>query len=128
MAGAGVTGGYIGGRLAKLREVRRQADCFIRRKAVLALVAFFRPWPASRLKTSTTASEIGMNSTSSTGDGRQFEMRFASLFLQGRGLAFPCDDAGEVSLDQLSERARCNYFFARAMVGREYAAPSVCVA
>ena len=54
-----------------------------------------------------------------------FLIRFPSLFRQGRGLAFPCDAHGRVDLDHLTERARDNYLFARAMVGREYAAPSV---
>ena len=58
----------------------------------------------------------------------QFEVRFPSLFQEGRGFAFPCDPAGRVDLDALSERGRCNYLFARAMVGREFATPSVCMA
>ncbi|MEO3714737.1 MULTISPECIES: hypothetical protein [Roseateles] len=54
-----------------------------------------------------------------------FELRFQSLFHSGKALAFPCDARGEVSLDALSERARENYLFARAVVGHEYAAPVV---
>lgn len=54
-----------------------------------------------------------------------FELRFQSLFHEGRGLAFPCDATGHVNLDALSERARCNYFFARSVVGRDFAAPAV---
>ena len=54
-----------------------------------------------------------------------WELRFESLFQQGRGLAFPCDERGQVELDTLSERARRNYFYARAVVGREYATPAV---
>jgi hypothetical protein len=54
-----------------------------------------------------------------------FELRFQSLFAEGRGLAFPCDAAGRVDLDALSERARCNYFFARSVVGRDFAHPAV---
>jgi len=54
-----------------------------------------------------------------------WELRFESLFQQGRGLAFPCDERGRVELDALSERARRNYFYARAVVGREYATPAV---
>ena len=56
---------------------------------------------------------------------RTFELRFQSLFHAGKALAFPCDARGEVSLDALSERARENYLFARAVVGHEYAAPVV---
>jgi hypothetical protein len=54
-----------------------------------------------------------------------FEIRFQSLFNEGRGLAFPCDAGGRVNLDALSERGRRNYLFARAMVGREFATPAV---
>ncbi len=55
----------------------------------------------------------------------QYELRFQSLFDKGRGYAFPCDAEGYVDLDQLSERARNNYLFARALVGRELAVPAV---
>ncbi|KQV60078.1 hypothetical protein ASC95_00940 [Pelomonas sp. Root1217] len=54
-----------------------------------------------------------------------YELRFESLFQAGRGLAFPCDAQGGVRLDALSDRARQNYLFARAVVGREYATPIV---
>lgn len=57
-----------------------------------------------------------------------FQLRFQSLFDPGRGFAFPCDEAGRVDLDGLSERARNNYLYARAMVGREVATPAVCPA
>lgn len=53
-----------------------------------------------------------------------FRLCFRSLF-DGRGYAFPCDAQGRVDMDRLSERARNNYFYARAMVGRELAAPEV---
>lgn len=55
-----------------------------------------------------------------------FEVRFMSLFMQGRGLVFPCNAQGQVDLDDLSERARNNYLFARAMVGRENSAACIC--
>jgi hypothetical protein len=54
-----------------------------------------------------------------------YELRFGHLFHEGRALAFPCDASGEVRLDTLSERARANYLYARALVGREFAAPAV---
>ena len=54
-----------------------------------------------------------------------FQLCFRSLFNSGRGYAFPCDSQGRVDLDHLSERARTNYLFARAMVGRELAVPAV---
>lgn len=55
----------------------------------------------------------------------RFELWFRSLFNQGRGFAFACDAEGRVSMDELSERGRRNYLFARAMIGREFATPSV---
>ena len=55
-----------------------------------------------------------------------FQLRFQSLFDPGRGFAFPCDEDGRVDMDALSERARLNYLYARAMIGREVATPSVC--
>ena len=55
----------------------------------------------------------------------RFEIRFQELFNEGRALAFPCDAEGSVNLDELPERARSNYLFARAMVGREYATPRI---
>lgn len=55
----------------------------------------------------------------------QFELRFQSLFDSGRGYSFPCDPKGLVDLDGLSDRARNNYLYARAMVGRELAVPAV---
>jgi hypothetical protein len=54
-----------------------------------------------------------------------FLLCFRSLFQSGRGYAFPCDPAGRVDLDDLSESGRNNYLYARAMVGRELAAPAV---
>lgn len=55
----------------------------------------------------------------------RYELRFRSLFHEGRGLAFPCDATGQVDLDALSERAKHNYLYARAVVGREYATPAI---
>lgn len=55
----------------------------------------------------------------------QYELRFANLFDEGRGLSFPCDSDGQVDLDRLSERARTNYFFARSAIGREFRCPAV---
>jgi len=57
--------------------------------------------------------------------GERFEIRFASIFQEGRTLASPCTALGGVDMDALSERGRSNYLFARAMVGREFAVPSV---
>ena len=54
-----------------------------------------------------------------------FEIRFWSLFKEGRALAFPCDADGHVDLDALPARGFDNYLMARAMIGREYAMPVV---
>lgn len=54
-----------------------------------------------------------------------FQLRFVSLFHSGRGYAFPCDEKGRVDLDRMSERARNNYFYARAMIGKELTVPAV---
>jgi hypothetical protein len=60
-----------------------------------------------------------------TSTSPRYELRFRSLFNEGRALAFPCDAGGRVELDLLSDRARNNYLYARAVVGREFAAPAV---
>ena len=53
------------------------------------------------------------------------QLRFQSLFHPGRAFVFPCDGSGQVDRDELEEPARQNYFFARALVGRDFACPSV---
>jgi hypothetical protein len=55
----------------------------------------------------------------------QYELRFQSLLDSGRAYVFPCDPHGRVDLDQLSERARIDYLYARAVVGRELTVPAV---
>jgi hypothetical protein len=62
---------------------------------------------------------------SSTDDAAHFQLRFQSLFDEGRGYAFDCDEQGHVDLDTLSEQARTNYFYARTVIGREVAMPAV---
>ena len=54
-----------------------------------------------------------------------YEVRYESLFNAGRAYSFPCDEQGHVELDSLSDRARTNYFYARTVIGREFAAPAV---
>jgi hypothetical protein len=58
----------------------------------------------------------------------QFQLCFQSLLQRDQGFTFPCDHQGSVDLDRLSERARNNYFYARAMVGRELSIPAVVAA
>ncbi len=53
------------------------------------------------------------------------ELRFVALEGGSKGYAFPCDSAGLVELDCLTERERIDYLYARAVVGREVAPPSV---
>ncbi len=58
-------------------------------------------------------------------DAARFELRFQSLFHEGRGYAFPCDADGHVDLDNLSPSLRTHYFFARTLIGRDFATPAV---
>lgn len=53
------------------------------------------------------------------------ELRFQSLFNEGRGYAFPCDAEGHVDIDALGDRVRQNYFYARTCIGREFRVPAV---
>lgn len=55
----------------------------------------------------------------------EFEVHFRSLLRPGVELAVPCDREGQVDLDGLSHHTKTEYLFARAMVGREYAIPTV---
>lgn len=57
--------------------------------------------------------------------GTHYELHFHSLFPARRGYAFPCDAAGHVNMDTLSDRARNNYLYARIGIGREFSAPAV---
>lgn len=70
-----------------------------------------------------------MNAHMSTQPGNSLvfshELRFDSLYKPGRGVVVPCDSAGKVDLDALSERLLNAYLGARALVGREYAFPTV---
>ena len=52
-------------------------------------------------------------------------IKFQSLWSAGKSLVFPCDREGHVPLDELTDRARENYLYARAVVGREFAFPTV---
>jgi hypothetical protein len=54
-----------------------------------------------------------------------YELRFRSLFNDGRALAFPCDAAGQVDMDSMSKNALNNYLYARTVIGREFALPAV---
>ena len=55
----------------------------------------------------------------------RYELRFESLFDDGRAIAFECDAGGHVDLDALTERASINYLYARTVIGRDFAMPRV---
>lgn len=56
---------------------------------------------------------------------RSHELRFDSAYHPGRGIAIPCDAAGQVDLDALPSTLRNAYLGARARVGRDYLYPTV---
>jgi hypothetical protein len=66
--------------------------------------------------------EMAMISISAS---QHYELRFQSLFDEGRGMAFPCDVEGRVDMDGLPPRALGNYLYARTVIGREFATPVV---
>lgn len=55
----------------------------------------------------------------------RYHICFQSLKDEALALEFPCDAEGRVELDGLSDRARMNYLFARAVVGCEFRRPAV---
>ena len=55
----------------------------------------------------------------------RYELRFRSLYRPGRGYTFPCDAAGRVDMDALSEGERDSYLYARALIGGELSFPAV---
>jgi hypothetical protein len=57
--------------------------------------------------------------------GSGYELCFHSLLATERGLSFPCDAAGRVDMDALSDKARDDYLYARTVVGRVFRPPSV---
>ena len=63
--------------------------------------------------------------TTSTDPSCRFELRFVATQEAGHDFAFPCDQHGRVDLDALPERERTEYFFARALIGRDVARPVV---
>ena len=69
--------------------------------------------------------EFANSSMAELQEGACYELRFRSLFDEGRAYAFPCDAAGHVDMDAMSDKARQNYFYARTVVGREFSMPAV---
>ena len=58
-------------------------------------------------------------------EGPEHLLLFQSLVDAGTSCTFPCDSRGHVDMDALSDAARENYLYARAVMGREFAAPAV---
>ena len=54
-----------------------------------------------------------------------YQVCFRPLTNAWRSMAFPCDALGRVDLDILSPKDKNDYLFARAMMGRDYAAPAI---
>lgn len=52
-------------------------------------------------------------------------LHFEPLDAAGAGLDIPCDPQGRVGLDALGDKLRNDYFFARALIGRLFARPTV---
>ena len=63
-----------------------------------------------------------MNASQSS---QRYELRFRSLFNDGRGYTFPCDAQGHVDLDSLGGCLLDSYLYARSVIGREFATPAV---
>lgn len=57
------------------------------------------------------------------------DLRFVLLFQPLRedrpAVCVPCDEDGHVDLDSLEEPARLSYYFARTVIGRDFARPRV---
>lgn len=52
-------------------------------------------------------------------------LHFEPLTAGDAGLDIPCDPCGRVGLDALGEKLRNDYFFARTLIGRLFARPTV---
>jgi len=52
-------------------------------------------------------------------------LHFEPLTAGDAGLDIPCDPSGRVGLDALGDKLRNDYFFARTLIGRLFAAPTV---
>jgi len=55
----------------------------------------------------------------------QHLLHFEPLTAGDAGLDVPCDPHGRVGLDALTDKLRNDYFFARTLIGRLFAAPTV---
>lgn len=59
-------------------------------------------------------------STASAASNQRLALRFLPRGHDRRCMIFPCNAAGHVEMDRLSERERIDYLFARALRGRDY--------
>ena len=66
--------------------------------------------------------EMTMNGSQAVGG---FVLCFCRLQDGNQLYAFPCDACGNVDMDSLSERARHNYLYARALMGLQVGWPAV---
>jgi hypothetical protein len=57
--------------------------------------------------------------------GAGYQLWFHSLVDSASTLSFPCDAAGRVDMDALSDKARDDYLYARTVVGRVFRPPAV---
>jgi hypothetical protein len=69
--------------------------------------------------------KIECDGASPATQGAHYELRYQPFVDDGRVYAFPCDLEGHVDIDTLSEAAKLDYMYARALVGREFAMPDV---
>lgn len=69
-----------------------------------------------------------MNSLSPAACGQEssFQLSYHPLTEGGNSYSFPCNAAGQVHLDELDERTRNDYLYARGVVGRELSPPRLC--
>jgi len=58
----------------------------------------------------------------SSSEDHGFQLRFGSLFNEGRGYVFPCDAGGSVNLDALTPRELSNYLYAHGRGPRVFPA------
>jgi hypothetical protein len=63
--------------------------------------------------------------TPSCADTPTHLLHFEPLTAYSAGLDIPCDPQGRVGLDKLDSRLRHDYLFARALIGRLFARPTV---
>lgn len=77
------------------------------------------PAPESKAKTAVAEALPGDDEASS------YLLHFEPLSATGAGLDIPCDPQGRVGLDALGDKVRNDYFFARALIGRLFARPTV---